>query len=269
MSLELLDKKYCVYKHTSPNGKVYIGITCKSPTDRWASGFGYSHQVYFFRAIVKYGWVNFKHEILYDGLSKEEAETKEIELIAHYKSSDLNFGYNIDLGGNLHKLSIEARQKISDAKKGKKWTEKQRLASIEYFKKHPNKKVYKYTRDGKLIEEFPSCKEAAQDAGVGKSAMYQRLYVRTFPDSWKYIYSYDSFDKAFQPNPNATYNAKPVDMFDLSLNYIRTFNSIEDARNFLGNGKGAHIWDVCNGKRMKCSNYIWRYHNENTDNKIA
>ena len=104
MNLELLDKKYCVYKHTSPSNKVYIGITCKSPTDRWASGFGYSHQTYFFRAIVKYGWINFKHEILFDGLTKEEAENKEVELIAHYKSTDLNFGYNIDLGGNLNKL---------------------------------------------------------------------------------------------------------------------------------------------------------------------
>ena len=27
MSLELLDKHYLVYKHTAPNGKVYIGIT--------------------------------------------------------------------------------------------------------------------------------------------------------------------------------------------------------------------------------------------------
>lgn len=26
---------YCVYKHTSPNGKVYIGITKKKPNDRW------------------------------------------------------------------------------------------------------------------------------------------------------------------------------------------------------------------------------------------
>lgn len=269
MNSELLDKKYCVYKHTSPSNKVYIGITCKSPTDRWASGFGYSHQIYFFRAIVKYGWINFKHEILFDGLTKEEAENKEVELIAHYKSTDLNFGYNIDLGGNLHKLSEITRKKISEAKKGKKWTEKQRLASIEYFKKHPKRKVYKYTQKGELVAEFSSCQEAAIDAGVHKNTMYQKLYERKFPSNWKYIYSYDSFDKAFIQNPKATYNAKPIDMFDLSLNYLRTFNSIEDAKRFLGNGKGGHIWDVCNGKRLKCNNYIWRYHNENTDNKIA
>jgi hypothetical protein len=60
---------YIVYKHTSPNNKVYIGITKKKPNDRWASGFGYEHQIYFFRAIVKYGWDNFKHEILYTNLT--------------------------------------------------------------------------------------------------------------------------------------------------------------------------------------------------------
>ena len=25
------DKKYCVYKHTAPNGKSYIGITSMTP----------------------------------------------------------------------------------------------------------------------------------------------------------------------------------------------------------------------------------------------
>lgn len=33
---------YCVYKHTTPNGKVYIGITSKNPLKRWNNGIGYS-----------------------------------------------------------------------------------------------------------------------------------------------------------------------------------------------------------------------------------
>ena len=28
-------KKWIVYKHTSPSGKVYIGITSNSPEKRW------------------------------------------------------------------------------------------------------------------------------------------------------------------------------------------------------------------------------------------
>ena len=55
MSSELSSNTYCVYKHTSPSNKVYIGITKRNPLTRWNAGFGYKTQVYFWRAIVKYG----------------------------------------------------------------------------------------------------------------------------------------------------------------------------------------------------------------------
>ena len=66
-----------VYKHTAPNGKVYIGITGFDPKYRWLNGRGYSMQSVFFNAIVKYGWINFKHEILFTDLTKEDALDKE------------------------------------------------------------------------------------------------------------------------------------------------------------------------------------------------
>ena len=91
---------YTVYKHTAPNGKVYIGITKINPLRRWRNGYGYKGQEYFYRAILKYGWDNFKHEILYTGLTKEQAQAKEIELIELYKATDSDYGYNIHKGGN-------------------------------------------------------------------------------------------------------------------------------------------------------------------------
>lgn len=258
-----------MYKHTSPSGKVYIGITCKNPLDRWASGFGYEHQVYFFRAIIKYGWINIKHEILFEGLTKEEAEQKEIELITQYNSADLNYGYNIDLGGCLHKLSVETRQKISEVKRGRKWTERQRLASIEYFAKHPGKAVYKYSKDGKFLEKFINCKEACKDAGISCKAFRWYMSTKKFPAKWDCVYSYGAFNEVTQREKKPIYNAQPVDMYDISLNYIRTFESIEEAKRYLKEHDipgGSHIWDVCNGKRLISGNYIWRYHNENQDN---
>ena len=56
---------YTVYKHTSPNGKVYIGITCKPTKARWKNGKGYKNNDYFYNAILKYGWENFSHEEKY------------------------------------------------------------------------------------------------------------------------------------------------------------------------------------------------------------
>jgi hypothetical protein len=76
---------YIVYKHTSPSGKVYIGITSLRPEERWGGGAGYVKNKHFNRAIKKYGWENIKHEILFDGLSKEDACKIEIELIKEYK----------------------------------------------------------------------------------------------------------------------------------------------------------------------------------------
>lgn len=114
-----MDNNYCVYKHTCPNGKIYIGITSTSPEKRWQYGKGYKTQI-FYRAIQKYGWDNILHEVLYYGLTKKEAEEKEVELIAHYKSNQKEYGYNINNGGSsVGVFSEETRQKISEKNKGK------------------------------------------------------------------------------------------------------------------------------------------------------
>lgn len=58
-------KNFIVYKHTTPSQKIYIGITSMSTSKRWGhKGYGYRNQPYFYRAILKYGWDNIKHEVL-------------------------------------------------------------------------------------------------------------------------------------------------------------------------------------------------------------
>lgn len=132
--------KYSVYKHTSPNGKVYIGITGRKPEHRWNNGKGYYQNQHFQNAINMYGWDNFTHEIIVDGLTKEEACEIEKELISKYKSNQREYGYNKSSGGEnpaegihvseetrrkqslSHKnyvASDEAKRKISEAKRGK------------------------------------------------------------------------------------------------------------------------------------------------------
>ena len=121
------NNNYCVYKHTFPNGKVYIGITSQAPNRRWRNGTGYCikdkgkyRQEMVAKAVIKYGWDNILHEIIFDGLSKEEAEQKEIDLIAKHKSDNKKYGYNIEHGGNANKTSEETKRKISEANKGKR-----------------------------------------------------------------------------------------------------------------------------------------------------
>lgn len=132
-------KSYCIYKHTSPNGKVYIGQTCKNTNTRWSNGYGYRNQSYFWRAIQKHGWDNFKHEILLEGLSKEDADKKEIEMISVFNSANPKYGYNISLGGSGSigvKHSEKTKQKISNAKKGKIRSEESKLRQSETMRGH-------------------------------------------------------------------------------------------------------------------------------------
>jgi len=91
-----MNKSYCVYEHIFPNGKKYIGISC-DVEKRWRNGKGYETQPKIARAINKYGWENVTHNIIIDGISKEQAETLERYLIAELKTIDQ--GYNTSTGG--------------------------------------------------------------------------------------------------------------------------------------------------------------------------
>lgn len=120
-----MNKNYCVYMHVSPSGKRYIGITSQRPERRWRkNGEGYKDHVYFWRAIQKHGWNNFDHIILYEGLTKEEAEKKEIELIAYYNSNNEDYGYNLSIGGESgskgYRYTDEQRKRMSENRKGEK-----------------------------------------------------------------------------------------------------------------------------------------------------
>jgi group I intron endonuclease len=100
------------------NGKRYIGITSQKPTNRWRNGSGYDKQPRFYAAIQKYGWDAFRHDILYTGLTQEEAERLEIQLIDKYETLNEDKGYNLSPGGVIFMPTDETRAKQSEARKG-------------------------------------------------------------------------------------------------------------------------------------------------------
>lgn len=112
-------KLYVVYKHTDPDGLVYIGITRKLPRKRFDYGRGYKHNRRFNEAIERIGWDNFKHDILAEGLTREEAEALESRYISEYQSTDPSLGYNVKTGGTYGKgITEEARRHLSDLMRG-------------------------------------------------------------------------------------------------------------------------------------------------------
>ena len=144
---------YTVYKHTFPNNKVYIGITSQTVTRRWRNGEGYRNkQLLVYRAILKYGWDNIKHDVLFTGLTKEQAEVKEIELIKLYKSTDSRYGYNAESGGNVRKtLSESTREKIRKTNLGKRHSEttKKKMSEAQKGKHHLSKEHLEKMRVGR------------------------------------------------------------------------------------------------------------------------
>lgn len=112
---------FTVYLHINKtNGKIYVGITSQPVEERWREGKGYKHCVLFNRAIQKYGWDGFEHEIFASKLTKEEAENMEKILIANLQTQNPAFGYNISEGGNAPKQTEGTKRKISVSHLGEK-----------------------------------------------------------------------------------------------------------------------------------------------------
>lgn len=174
-------KKYVVYKHTNKlNGKVYIGITSQNPENRWKNGNGYSNQ-HFSRAIKKYGWDNFDHDIVAKELSKEDACEMERILIKSYRSTDPEYGYNETLGGDGGGMyrknhSQDAKDKISKARKRMGFSETHRKnisKSKSGVNHHLAKKVYQYSKQGEYITEWDYMSLASKELNICKSSIAQ------------------------------------------------------------------------------------------------
>ena len=172
-----LNNYYTIYKHTSPSGKHYIGVTRQQNLNRrWMSGHGYISCPLFNNAIQKYGWKNFTHEILEDYVPIEKINDRECYWIKLYKSNNRDFGYNIEEGGHAYRtFSEETRKKISDVIKGKPKSKecKQKLRDInlgKHLSEETRKKVseshfkpvYQLDKNGNIINEFDLILAAAQ-----------------------------------------------------------------------------------------------------------
>lgn len=115
---------YVVYIHTlKSDGRVYVGQTCNLK-NRWCgNGSRYESCSYFGNAIKKYGWDAFDHEVVLDGLSKDEADVYEDLLIDQYRSGEKGFGFNLRGGGSRGRLTPESIEKTRRANTGRKMSE--------------------------------------------------------------------------------------------------------------------------------------------------
>lgn len=140
-------KRFVVYRHRNKiNGKIYIGITCRNPKERWGyCGNGYKYNQRFFNSIKHYGWDNFDHDILIHGLTIEQAEIWEQRLIKFYKCNEESFGYNQTSGGSCTRLTEEVKKKISIAH------QKEESVQTKLLRHEIGQKIYK----DKIAKGYP------------------------------------------------------------------------------------------------------------------
>lgn len=156
-------KTWIVYKHISPSGKIYAGITSKSnPNDRWNNGKNYVACKHFYNAIIKYGWDNFQHIIINSGLAEKVAKDLERKLIKDYKK--LGISYNITNGGEGKKLSKEHRSRIGRKGRIISQTTKHKMSVSNKGKKKPVELVESLRKHNTGLKRTEKHKEAIRKA---------------------------------------------------------------------------------------------------------
>lgn len=243
-----MDNNYCVYKHTTPNRKIYVGITGQKPEDRWKKGFGYKNNSHFFRAIQKYGWDNIKHEILLDGLTHNQAKSFEQMYIALYQSNNREFGYNKTSGGE------------ENAKPNDEVIEKMRENN------YLNRPVEQYSLKGEYIATYRSGAEAdrkikAKIQSASRSANGSCMTACGF--IWVYsdeINKEKIINARVQKIKNGAINCKsrPVFQFTKKGLFVAKYKNLTEAGKSL-NRESSHIHQCVEGNRLSAHGFIWLY----------
>lgn len=239
---------YIIYKLTFPNNKIRIGQTNRE-FERRISNYktnaynesekNRNYNSYISKAIRKYGWDNIKKEILFT-VPEEFVDELETQMIAKYKSANRQFGYNLDGGGSKNKhISEETKKKISLKNKGRKHTTESKL---KIKKNH-------YNNSGENNGMFGVC--------GNKHPRYNKLHSIKSREQIS-----NSLKGKKQSEETKRKRAKKVqkivNMYDLSENFIKTFESIRLASIEL-NVDARRISDVLCNRKKHIKGYVFKY----------
>lgn len=214
-----------IYRYISPNGKSYIGQTTTSLYKRSGKrGKMYRGCKVFYKAIIKYGFNNFRVEIL-GTYRKEELNEKEKYFIKKYNSL-IPYGYNIKEGGQ-------------DTSR----------------KENP---IYAYNLDGTFYKKYFNQSDARREFNIEGSDISKCLegklkFVRG--KIWKKEYS-----EKVAPVITGKNGAKPVLQIDINSNQIlNVYDSASAAARALGLKRPDSISKCCCGKLKTSHGYKWQF----------
>ena len=242
------DRYYYLYCHTNKiNGKKYIGISVQKPNHRWKNGRGYKGCPKFKRAIEKYGWENFTHEILLTQLTHEEASEKEKEYIAKYDT--VNNGYNVLSGG------------LDNSANGEK-----------FFKTRP---INQYSLSKTLIKTWDSMSDIERELHIGHqsiSNVCSKITHTAHGYIWRYQDDCGDINDLIIKNTHCQHNTfntqqRLINQYDLDGNLIKQWNSIDEASKSFNKSHNTAILNCCDrrGRIKSAYGYQWRYSDDCDD----
>lgn len=287
------NKQWCVYKHTNlTNGKIYIGITSVSPSQRWQRGAGYrSKQPLFFNAIQKHTWDGFRHEVLQpDGtwivhyknmpykksnfMDQESAEDWERFYIDYYHTfidDPLCHGYNLTIGGGATLMSEDSRKKMSEKLSLRFENNPELRDAIRRNQQGAGnsmaRPIVQFTTDGVFVAEYPTAIVAAKDLNITNSSITsccsgRCLTAGGFVFLHKDLYEQDPsvlqarIDRI--KNPLSSAHFKEIYQFSLNGELINIFSSVKEASE-ITNINYKSIQAAAAGTGLSGGGFIWRY----------
>ena len=272
--MEIYNGTYCVYIHTNKeNGKVYIGKTIygNKPNKRWRDGNGYITQSYFYKAIEKYTWDGFIHQVVASNLTNTEASSFERLLIKQYNSNNPQYGYNCTNGGE----GVEGYHHTDESKIKYNNSMKKHLSNPNYIaamqERAIKKPVCQFSLNGDFIAEYPSIIEAERQTGINNASISKNALEKT-----KHVRGYifvlkDAIDTISQRLVEyETY--KPIKrekIIQLTLEgeFVAEWPSSAEAGRQL-NISYKNINAVCRGVRRSAGGYLWKYISEYNANDL-
>lgn len=281
-----------IYKYTSPSGKSYIGKaigTLKKRATNLVSGIGYKKCPLFWRAINKYGFLNFQVEII-EEVPLSILGEKEIFYIEKYNTRTPN-GYNIAQGGeggqkkevyvysaqngefvgyysSLTEASVETGvpiETISVIIKQQKRKQAHNLIFLDnYIERYDISnlarknytKVFAYDKNGSYIDTYCSISSASKELGVSESAIARALAGTTLHASF-YQFRKEKEDY-LPPIPKNSKSPIPVCQIDIKTGEIlNRFSSLQEASRAVGLTNGSGIKKVIMRGKGTSGGYFW------------
>ncbi len=270
---------WLVYKHTSPSGKVYIGITSRSANERWGkNGSRYRNNTTIGIAIKKYGWDNFKHEVLFENINEISAKLIEIDLIYYYKKQGIS--YNITDGGDgqLGRDSVKVDQYDLDgnfiqtfssftsafkslqipSNQISRWCKSNKPHNGYYWRKHgdplniyPEYTITQYTMNGEFVANYTSQREAALHNNITYKALNVALKAKG--QCGKFLWTYYGEPLIINNNLN-----KPVTQYKNGI-AIGEYYCIAEAARITNIKSPGNIAECCKGNRKSAGGFQWKF----------